>query len=328
MFELMKAQLSNVLQTKRRRARKIFRAIKEQTQVMEKLEEEKKKLDSDINTGDVEAVKKDFEEFLKEYQKAVESSFNMERINILFLTNEGTQIKEQESQAENIKQILMKIPENIVSPENPIKYKGKKITSLDELRSILQEKYKDWLKKLKEIHDQEKQNEDKIVRQILDQSRNMQHLRDEIFSNFSKYNTEQESRWMRRNIKRILKEMSEVSKDEGEIEHVHLKDKASVERLLKDMDALIEDTDKEQKDLARDMFRIHSMINLFAIYEYFELMNKYGSEYIQNNLIPRLQHEGYPETDKLVEDLHSMLEELKKEGTEIRNIALQAQQRT
>ncbi|MFP4424191.1 MAG: hypothetical protein ACLFP2_03075 [Candidatus Woesearchaeota archaeon] len=328
MFELMKAQLSNVLQTKRRRARKIFRAIKEQTQVMEKLEKEKKDLDNDINTGDVEAVRKDFEEFLKEYQKAVESSFNMERVNILFLTEEGKQIKEQESQTEKIKQILMRIPENIVSPENPIKYKGENITSTERLKEILQKKYKEWLQVLKRIHDQEKQNEDKIVRQILDQSRNMQHLRDEIFNNFTKYNTEQESRWMRRNIRRILKEMAEVTIEERTIEHIHIKDKRSVEQLLKDMDALIEDTDKEQKDLARDMFRIHSLINLFAIYEYFELMNKYGSEYIQNTLIPRLQHEGYPETDKLVKDLHSMLEEIKKEGTEIRNIALQAQQRT
>ncbi|MFO7711480.1 MAG: hypothetical protein R6V53_06950 [Candidatus Woesearchaeota archaeon] len=323
MFELMKARLSTILLTNRRKARRERRAIKDQEKEIKKLEEEKKQLEQDIETGDVEAVKKDFENFLEEYKKAIEDSFQIESTNLLFATSEGEEIKEQEENMEKIKRVILKLPDDIY----PIKYKGKSIKNKEELQKELGSKFQSCVKKLKEIHDAEKQTIGTITKQILDQSRDMQHLRDEIYSNLAQYNTEQATQWLRRNIKGLLKDMDRVLKEEKSIEKMHLVDGKSVKKLLEEMDALEKEESQEQKDLYR-AFQMESLINLWGIYEYFELINKYGHEYVEKTLLPKLKQEGYPETDPLLNELRRVTDELKKEGTEIRNIALQAQQRT
>ncbi|MGM5488060.1 MAG: hypothetical protein ACQESG_03880 [Nanobdellota archaeon] len=324
MFELMKAQLSTLLLTKRRMLRKTFRLIRDQPAQMQKLEEEKGKLDTDINTGDVDAVRKDFEQWLKTYKKAVEDSFRIEKFNILFVAKEGTELKNQQGEEDDVKRLILKMHAN--DSVFPVSYGRQTINNTQELQEVLKQKYRQWTKKLNDLHERESQNEAKIVNQLLDQSRNMQHLRDEVFNNFAKYETEQEVRRMKREVKHILNDMKQVHDDEKELEKsFHFKSKEEIQKLLEEFDKLISDTDKEVSESAQ-LIKIHSMINLLAIYEYFELVNKYESNYIENELIPRLKKEGYPETQELVKELQGVAKEIKEEATETRNTATRVQQ--
>ena len=106
MFELYYQQLKNILSTYRRMAKKDYRGLKAEEALEQDFQRLQETFTSDIQTGDVELVKKDFMAALKDFENLLKKVVDLEKNDALLLRKIGSSINEQMEPLEQLKRLV------------------------------------------------------------------------------------------------------------------------------------------------------------------------------------------------------------------------------
>lgn len=213
MFELFEEKLMNLFRTYRSMARQIYKKVDKEDKYDEKLAAKGKKLQADVQTGNVDLVKQDIQEELGTLRELIKLTSEIENLDILFCNEMGESLLKEYERADKINALVDHIkidPKALKGPDeftDAAKKKiGKGVKTVSDYKNLLKTEIKRIIDYVRELHRAEMAQTINLIEMARSQHMDISRVKNQIFSNFGEYKAEQYARVLRWQFKGEQKE--------------------------------------------------------------------------------------------------------------------------
>ena len=333
MFELYYQQLKNILSTYRRMAKKDYRGLKAEEALEQDFQRLQETFTSDIQTGDVELVKKDFMAALKDFENLLKKVVDLEKNDALLLRKIGSSINEQMEPLEQFKRLVnnLKINKELISADGSLTPQAqeaiqrdishgdlrthvqKNIQGVDDLKNFLHRVMQEVTNQVKQMHADEMQELSETIKKIrqehMQSMMDLQSTKQYLTQAFPEYDAKQAARYIRYNLKKLSHEGDAVQSDEKHVSKLLSKelDMDGLAKLFKAIEGLLKE-ESQEKDMFKKLLRAVTMELKYHVFKFFYYKRHLLQTLKQNE--EQLKREGFPadKLDEIDKELDSFVE--------------------
>jgi hypothetical protein len=305
MLDLYKTNLSYFFKTYRRMARTIYKDISKEEKINEKIDEHQKIFLDRIEYADVEAVIKEYNILISQFQNLIEIDLEIEKLDLLFIDKLRINDKKEIELMRSISDSLEKAKKKIDT----------------QTYKVLEQKVKELSSKIIQIHKEINKTLVDFVKQVSGQQENFQYQRSRVHGATPEYTASQYSRVLRSDFKRLDKEMGKlIDLEEADLKILkNINSEEDVKKAMEIIDKTKELLNKEMQDFNKTLKDLTEIFN-FAAYKYFIVINK-----MQKTLggdLEQLRKEGFPEEKEkeLVESYKGLMTLIDKLNATVKNM--------